>query len=280
MNDFALNAAAINGSVEVWIDAVTAAVELQSSGDVYAGLVGHGTANVVAGLTGDAFALVKLSGDAVVETSAQGVATIWITAEGSAQLVLSATGDGTRWVFGVGSNAITWNAEGDGQVVELLSGRFNIELSASLDGAVGVTQRGEGDALVLLDAGADFVVSKAHFAHAEALIRLGSAGAGYAIVHSPDAYGQFELSAFGDMRLAERVFGSGDSIIQLFARGSLGSIHYEYGEGSAAIEFDTVIERFGRPDLPIDYVPAPAARTFMVQKSSRTLTVQRDNRSL
>lgn len=280
MNDFALNAAAVNGSVEVWIDAVTAAVELQSSGDVYAGLMGQGTASVVTGLTGDAYALVKLSGDAVVTTSADAVAIIGKSAEGSAQLVLSAAGEGARWVFGVGSNAITWDAEGDGQVVELLSGRFNIALSASLDGAVGVTRRGEGDALVLLEANATFVVSKAHYAEAQAVINLGSAGAGYAIVHSPDAYGQFELSASGDMRLGSKVLGSGDSVIQLFARGSLGSIHYEYGEGSAAIEFDTVIERFGRPDLPIDYVPAPAARTFMVQKSSRTLTVQRDNRSL
>lgn len=280
MNTFALNGAALNGSTEVWIGDTLAQIALQGDGSVSLGLVGAGQADValVAGL--EPSALVKLAGDAQVAFSAAGDSLLGVSAEGEAGIALNAGGDGTRWVFGVGLSDVEWYAEGDGVVVEQVSARFNIVVMAELDASVSVIRPGEGVAPIVFDASLLDHAARVGNIEGRASIHLGAEGVGYGIIQSPAGYSEVQFSAAGDIRLGERVHGRGDALLDVFAAGDIGAIHYVWGEGLAAVELSAMSAQAGIPSVPLDYVPAPRGRVFIVQRDARTYRVPQQIRSL
>ena len=88
------------------------------------------------------------------------------------------------------------------------------------------------------------------------------------------------MLADGEARLGDKIDLEGEAVLQVFARGELSSLHYEYGEGDAIIVVQAGALQAGIPAIPTEYVPAPSARTIIVQRDPRALLVQREDRSL
>lgn len=281
MNLFALNAAEVNGSIQVWSWYGDAALVVNGAGDIQKGLVAGGDAEIVT--AGDLAPRLDVYGtfdSAILDVAAYGDVILGLTVEGNAPVVVQAAGAGTRWVLGSSDLQIVLEAEGDGQVVQPAAASFSIVVSSTLDGMVATTVREDGLGQIVLSGLLNEHVAKRQLIEGEAQVHLASVGSGYLIIEGPAGDAAMQLLADGDARLGDKIDLEGEAVLQVFARGELSSLHYEYGEGDAIIVVQAGASMAGIPDIPTEYVQAPHARTIIVQRDPRAHLVAREDRSL
>lgn len=280
MNRFVLNGAALNGSIEKWIEETSASVVVQADGQLATGLALVGDAAVSFSATLEPSVWRPGQGTASVVFDGTGELTYGRTLIGDADIVLAADGDGTRWTFGEGAAPVEFIVDGDGQVVAPTSGIATIVFEATLDARVATVHQGEGRADVVFDCLLEPWTAKQGKIEGIAEIVLAAEGEGYRIMQSPPGYAEVRFDAAGDARLGGKVYLEGDAAFGIMARGSIGSLHYVYGEGEASIEFKAGAVSAGKAVIPDDYVPAPVARTITVQRAARSHSVAREIRSI
>ena len=118
MNLFALNAAEVNGSIEVWSWYGNAELTVNGAGEVQLGLTAEGDADIVtSGSLAPRLDIYAPLDAASVNVGASGDLILGLVGGGSAAITVSATGQGTRWVFGESDFQIVVESEGDGQAV-------------------------------------------------------------------------------------------------------------------------------------------------------------------
>lgn len=280
MNLFAVNAAEVNGSIEVWSWYGDAALAVDAAGELKLGLVLAGDAQVVT--TGALEPQMRAIPNLVasdIQVAAAGEAIYGRTGEGTAQIVASAVGEGRRWTFGESNAAqIVFELEGDAQVLQPAAGNFTLVVNSALDADVRSTVIEPGFAAIVLDGSLESKVSRRHLGEGVAEIHLASVGSGYLVVDGPASLAQVVLLAEGDARSGGQVFAEGSAVIELFARGSVDSIHYEFGEGEAIVAIMALATPGAVPTIPAEYVQAPRIRTFMVSKEDRDMRIDRDRR--
>lgn len=267
MNLFALNAAELNGSIEVWSWYGDAALAVNGAGGVQKGLVAGGDAEIVT--AGDLAPRLDVYGTfdtSSMAMAAYGDVILGLTVEGGAPVVVQASGSGTRWVLGSSDLQIVLETEGDGQVVQPASASFSIVVSSTLDGMVATTVREDGIFQIALDSLLNEHVAKRQLIEGEAQVHLASVGSGYLIIEGPACDAAIQLLADGEARIGDKIDLEGEAVLQVFARGELSSLHYEYGEGAAIIVVQASAAMAGIPEISAEYVQAPRARTIIVQR--------------
>lgn len=312
VNLFALNAAELNGSIEVWSWYGDAALAVNGAGDVQKGLVAGGDAEIVT--AGDLAPRLDVYG--TFDTSSMAIAAygdviLGLTVEGGAPVVVQASGTGTRWVLGSSDLQIVLETEGDGQVVQPASASFSIVVSSTLDGMVATTVREDGLGRIMISSLLNEHVAKRQMIEGEAQVHMASVGAGYLIIDSPAGYADVRIFADGDARFGDKISLEGDAVLQLYARGEVGSLHYVYGAGEAEIGVSFSVTYAAPPPVGfayetegplngfalggyslnggffvvtktvgMEYTPAPRSRIIYVQSEPRAYRVQSESRRI
>lgn len=283
MNAFALNAAAINDSNEVWSWYGASDVAMQSVGEGIRGATLSGASQVVMQSDAVAFAyLMPPASSSSVALSSTAQALYGRAGEGVSQIQIASTGDGTRRVMGESSVEIVFEADGDAQVVPPISGTSNIVLEMELEERVTPALIGEGVSAIVLNTELLSHRGKSvRLEPFEARIEVASIAAPYIIIKSPAAASLIALEGLGEARLGGRIYLDPlEALIEVASRGDSSRLRYIYGEGQSAIELLAGSLLAGIPPIPTVYVPAPRSRTFIVQRDARDMRVARENRSL
>lgn len=282
MNLFAVNAAEINGSIEIWSWYGSSDLALQASGELKIGAVLSGSSNVVLNSDAQAFARLFPTGQpAEIVLTSTGEAIYGRSGSGVSQIVLQSTADGTRWVLGASSSDIVIESDGDAQVVAPAAADFTIVLSTMLEERVTPAIQGVGVSLVVIDSSLDEKTGRAVRLEASSEIELASRAIGYLRINGPSTLSQIVLEADGSARFGRKIqLDPLEAQIELFARGEVGFRHYVYADGESVIELRAGSLMAGIPPIPTDYIPAPAGRTIIVARDPRELVVARENRSL
>lgn len=299
MNTFLVNAAALDGSIEVWSDVGDASISTTATGDVIYGRPGIGTAGVTLqatgvltkGLVGTGSAGITLSdsllpmlqlfpsGSASLSLAAAGEALYGRAAEGSASLNLAASGFGLRWVMGQSAASIVFTVNGDAQAVPQTSASFAIVWSALLDGRAATVQNGAANLIVEFNGVLQEKVARAHRLVGSASFTVGAAGTAYSIIQSPPGQAATSLKLTLQERLAGQVYApSGWANLTFATRGDLTARHYVYADCSARIEFAFIDGQHGNPLIPSFYIEAPTLRALQVADDMRRFTVPAERR--
>lgn len=258
MNLFAINAAALNDSNEVWS--------------------WYGSAELVAdsALEPAVFVRPDLEGTLQVESEAEAI--YGRAAEGDALIPLQADGDGTRWTFGSSDALLEFQVTGEGVVSGTGGGYFPIQFISSMIPHVAESVMLEGLAVAeLLSSGTSRRAVPVRL-EASSVIHCGAKGVGFLIMDAPGMDVALRVLADGSGRLGGKLYGEGSAILEVYSRGTLGFRHYVYAEGSAAIQIQARTERAGVPPIPDTYIAAPAIRSLQVNNEPRLFTVPAERR--
>jgi len=259
VNLFAINAAALNDSNEVW--SWYGASELVASSDAEPALW-----------------LRPDLDEAAVAVATEGEGLYGRAGEGDAFIVLSADGEGTRWVIGASDAGILLEAIGEGVAVGTSNAYFPIAFTSTLIPYVAGTVQLEGAGAIRLDTSARYRIPGTVYLSAKSSIHVGAAGAGFLILDAPGMDVELLTRADGAARLGGKLQGEGRSTIQVYSRGALDSRHYVYAEGSAAILLQAIDAKAGIPPIPDHYIAAPAIRSLRINNEPRLFTVPAERR--
>lgn len=281
MNLFAVNAAEVNGSIEVWSWYGDAALSVSGQGALSIGLTMSGDAQVVAaGHLDPSLRLIPNLAASQVQVASGGEAIFGRSIEGAASISLSASGDGTRWTFGESAAEIVFVLEGDASIVQPASGSFTVVIDSTMDGTVSTVRLIEGGAQVVVQSEFTPSFAKPFYLVADTRIELASIAYPYLVIDAPGAMADLAVDADGDARLGGKLNLEGEALIELFASGDVGQLHYIRGEGSAQVAITASMSQAGKPQIPTDYVEAPRARTFVIPRDARALSIERENRRI
>lgn len=283
MNLFAINAAEINGSNVVWSWYGSSEVAIQASGDGYRGAPLSGASNIVVQTSGDPAVRMFPSFQAAnIVFSASGDALYGRSGSGTSTIQLSTTLNGTRWVLGESASDIVFEADGDAQVVAPAAATFTLVLASSIEERVTPAVMGIGASVIQIEAYGVGIPGKAvALDPIAAQIEFASRGIPHLVIDSPDGSSEIVFHAQGESRIGGMVrIDPAEAVISLFSRGDSSLRHYVFAEGEARITLMTAMLQAGIPPIPSEYVPAPRARTVIVQRDARDMTVAHENRSL
>lgn len=281
MQNFAINGGAINGDSEVWLDeAATAAVVLQSNGELAQGLGLEGTAQAVVYADGALAFRASLTGQASVVLDGSGQVQRGGMLGGDAKIQLAASGDFTRWVMIEGDSPVELFGDGDIQVVPGVSATLDIVLSAKCDLHIGASQKIEGYMPIELRGDLRGYHVKATQLGGYANIELAALGHAALRIMSPPGVATIQLSGAGGIRFGEKIGLAGYAAIDFYSRGSVDVLHYVYAEGSARIEIAASAAVAGKPQIPTEYEPAPATRIIIIGREARDRSLSREHRSI
>lgn len=281
MNLFAVNAAEVNGSIEVWSWYGDAALSVDAEGELSIGLTMSGDAQVVtAGELEPSLRLIPNLVASQIQVASAGEAIYGRSIEGAASISLSATGDGTRWTFGESAADIVFALTGDATVVQPAAGSFSVVVSSTMDGTVSTVRLIEGS--VQIEVRSEFAprFARPQYLVADTSIVLASIACPHLVIDAPEAEASIQAAAEGDARLGAKLYLDGMASFEIAARGEIGSLHYVRGEGDAQVVITASMSQAGKPQLPTDYVEAPRARTFVIPRDTRALSVERENRRI
>lgn len=279
MNLFAINAAALNDSNEIWSWYGDAGMALQADGVIAIGLTAIGSGDVV--LQSDLLPQLRLiiPGAADVVLLADGEALYGRAAVGGSQMALTAAGDGVRWTFGDSDLQAEFQFEGDGLVVPQVSVSFNIQFEAELDGRAATVHQGIADLSVVFNTQLDYRVARPYFLEGNADVVFGIEATPYMVINSVSGGADVALQAEGDARFGGVLYGEGSAELEWIATGDALQWHYHYAEASVDIQITAVAERHGKPALPGEFVAAPAIRTMHLDAERRAFIVPAERRA-
>lgn len=284
MNLFAINAAEINGSNEIWSWYGSSEVAIQAQGDGYRGAPLEGVSSIqVTSALEPAAILHPLFQDAAISLSATGEALYGRSGSGTSTILLATELDGTRWVLGESASDIIFEADGDAQVVAPAAATFTLVINSSLEEHVTPAEMGEGSSVIeIVSAGEPWLGGSVFLDPMVASVEVASRAVPYIVISSPAGASQITLGATGEARLGGKVYLEPiEAVIRMFSRCDDSDMRrYVYAEGRSEIALLTAMLQAGIPPIPSVYVPAPRSRTIIVQRDPRDLIVARENRSL
>lgn len=259
MNLFAINAAALNDSNEVWS--------------------WYGSAEMAAATElAPALRLIPGMDAAVVQGEAGGEAIYGRAAEGDALILLQADGDGTRWTFGASDIAVEFDVAGDGVVSGTGGGYFPITVDSSMVPHVATSSMLEGLGRIEVRSSIVYRNARPVRLEAESRVYCSAPGAGFLVIDAPGMGAVVALSFSGEGRIGGRLYGEAQSALQVYSRGALALRHYVYAEGAALIQIQARTEKVGIPPIPETYIAAPASRSLQVNNEPRLFTVPAERR--
>lgn len=270
MDDFALNGAAINGEANEWVtlegtaeiafdcilDGIRGAgmvanetINFDTSGNIYAGLIGTGSVDVELDAALQPSLLTKITGDIPISLDAQMAASLRKAIAGSLDIELDVGLNVIRWAMGTGTVMIDFGLTGEGRIVQRvqIEGVCGIVLDPMLlDGRRTPAHRPEMPLLV--DVKLEGPAWLRMQAQGNALINTVMEGVG---------------------RIGGKVRLEGATEFELITDGDLRRYALVPVEGVADVQFLLISELAGRPSIPADYVPAPTSRRFVVARERR-----------
>lgn len=282
MNSAAVNQVAVNDSNEIWSwYGDDANIVMQATGALAIGLSLTGAASIQLQSTATAYMrAIPPFTPAAVTLAAAGEVAYGVTGSGQAQVVLTSTGNGTRRVMGAGITTVEVLTEGDAQVVAPATASFTIEFDLALDERITPAIPGEGVSQIRVTTTiADRRATPIWLESENTKVEVATIGYPRLILKSPAGSAALRLAAIGEARLGERIqLQPMPAELSLYARGELGFRHYVYGEGQCSIAVQSKALSHGRPQIPTDYIPAPAIRLLRVDKDNRRFIVSAERR--
>lgn len=259
MSLFAINAAALNDSNEVWS--------------------WYGSAEMAAATElAPALRLVPSLDAAVIQGEIGGEAIYGRAAEGDALIALQADGEGTRWAFGSSDALLEFEVTGDGLVSGAGGGYFPIRFDGAMIPHVAASGMLAGAVTVEVQSSVTSRRAVPIRLEAASAINLAANGAGFLIMDAPGMSAAVGVLAEGAGRLGGKLYGEGNATIEVYSRGALGLRRYVYAEGSAKIQIQVRTEKAGIPPIPDTYIAAPAIRSLQVKNEPRLFTVPAERR--
>jgi len=281
VQNFAINGGALNGDSEVWLDeAATAAVVLQSNGELAQGLGLEGTAQAVVYADGALAFWASLTGQASVVLDGSGQVQRGGMLGGDAKIQLAASGDFTRWVMIEGDSPVELFGDGDIQVAPSVRATFSVIISAACDLRVGVGRKIEGYMPIELRGDLRGYHVKSTQLEGYANIELAALGHTALRIMSPPGVATIQLSGAGGIRFGEKIGLEGYAAIDFYSRSAVEVLHYVYAEGVATIEIASSAAVAGKPKIPAEYEPAPASRIISIGRETRERSLSREHRSI
>jgi hypothetical protein len=279
VNVFAINAAALDDSNQIWSWYGGADVAFQADGVVALGLTATGTADVVvqADLVPQLYLFTAGAADVVLLLD--GEALYGRSATGDAQVVVTADGEGVRWTFGASDLTAVFQVDGDAQVVSPTSASLNIQFDAQLDGRSAAVAQGIADLSVVFDAQLEYRVARPAFLEGEAPLVFGCEAMPYMVLYSASGTADVALQAGGESRLGGRLYGEGAAELQWIATGEALQWHYQYASADVTIQLTAVAERHGTPAIPSEFIAAPHVRALALNYEPRAFTVPAERRA-
>jgi hypothetical protein len=266
VNGFAVNACAVNGSIEVWSwDAAPLTVALAGSGNVARGMTAAGSADMAVSGAGSLVIGEALIGQAdvalsaglvpsverrpnfaplVIDTGAAGAVIIGQPLYGEVVVQVTAAGQGMRWVLGSGEAIV--------QLSGVMIGVLITPIHAGGAFGIGIGLEGRGKTARVKQLKGSMTINVA------ALTPLRR------IIDCPPGEVRVGVDLKGSGRISERVPLAGEAILALRMRGRLERRRYHYLSGSLSIGIELDTLRAGKPYIPMEYYPAPRERTYMV----------------
>lgn len=281
MNGEPVNQVAVNDSSEVWSWYGAADIAIQATGALAIGatLSGDSSIQVQSDAIGYLQAMPPFAPASVV-IEAVGEVAYGVTGSGLAEVVLTSTGQGTRVVMGLGASNIVFEADGDAQVVEPAAASFVVVVQASIDERVTPGVMGEGSAQIRVTTTAeDHRAVPIWLESEDTPVVVATIGYPRLVVQSPAGSAAITLASSCEARLGGRVeLQPLPAELSLYTRGELGFRHYVYAEGECSIAVQSMALSHGRPQIPTDYIAAPAIRLLRVAKDDRRFTVPAERR--
>jgi hypothetical protein len=279
VNVFAINAAAVNDSNEIWSWYGDAGMALQADGELIAGITGVGDANVV--VQSDLMPSVRLlvEGSADVALTMAGEALYGRSGSGDMQLAVNAGGEGVRWTFGESDLPVVFQADGDAQVVSQVSASFNIQFEAEMDGRAATVHQGIADLSVVFDTQLDYRVARPIYLEGDAAMVFGIEAMPFMWINSASGAADIAWQAAGDARFGGVLYGEGSAELEWIATGDALQWHYHYAEGAVDIQITAVAERHGKPALPSEFTAAPLIRAMHLGVERRAFIVPAERRA-
>ncbi|MEY9435583.1 hypothetical protein [Bradyrhizobium elkanii] len=280
MDDFALNAAPVNGAVslDIVLDG-TIDCALALGGEIRAGTLLDGDTTVALQTSGTASAGLMLAGSADIAFDASAESMRFVPIGGDTIIALDTTHDLTRWALGTATIAIALQPTLDLTRRALGSGTIGIDLIVSGDARLVQRVYLDGECGIVIDpAYLDGRRTQAHRPGLPLDIALDLEGAAWLEMHSAAGTAAIDMVLEGIARIGGKVQIEGACEIELIANGKARQYRQVPIEGVADIEFVLIAERAGRPLIPSEYVPAPTGRRFVVPRQARERRITYERR--
>lgn len=276
-----LSAVELYGDCNIFVVApvsATFAIQLNSEGDLNAatGQAVEGAAAVVLNSALAPSVLTKLEGTAQAQLAASGDFTRWALGEGAAEVVLSSSLNLAIQAKLAGAAEIALNSTGSMAIGLSLIGTSQISLETSGDFTRWVMIHG----LAPIDLEAVLYTHSVKATQLDGLaqVELASIGTLNAQMKCPPGIAMIELASHGTARTGAKLELEGDSVIEVYSRGSMASWHYVFAEGQAVIQLLAKADKVGVPAFPEHYIVAPANRALRVNEELRRFIVPAERR--